>query len=47
MVRSFDMMDDGDMEVTPQFACEACGVEMYPENITRVYMDMHTASAIG
>jgi hypothetical protein len=25
------MMDDGDPEVPPQFACESCGGEMYPE----------------
>jgi hypothetical protein len=25
------MMDEGDPEVPPQFACEACGGEMYPE----------------
>lgn len=24
-------MDDGDPEVPPQFACEACDGEMYPE----------------
>ncbi|SFW51668.1 hypothetical protein SAMN02799630_03934, partial [Paenibacillus sp. UNCCL117] len=27
----FDMMDDGDPEVPPQFSCEACEGEMYPE----------------
>ncbi|NTZ16198.1 hypothetical protein EXW96_22150 [Paenibacillus sp. JMULE4] len=31
VVRDFDMMDDGDPEVPPQFACESCGGEMYPE----------------
>lgn len=31
VVRNFDMMDDGDPEVPPQFACEVCGGEMYPE----------------
>ena len=30
-MRDFDAMDDGDPEVPPQFACEACGGEMYPE----------------
>ncbi len=25
------MMDDGDPEVPPQFSCEGCGGEMYPE----------------
>ena len=30
VVRDFDMMDDGDSEVPPQFTCEACGGEMYP-----------------
>ncbi|TDF99873.1 hypothetical protein E1757_08035 [Paenibacillus piri] len=31
VVRDFDRMDDGDPEVPPQFACEACGGAMYPE----------------
>jgi hypothetical protein len=31
VVRNFDAMDDGDPEVPPQFACEECGGEMYPE----------------
>lgn len=31
IVRSFDMMDDGDPAVPPQFRCENCGGEMYPE----------------
>jgi hypothetical protein len=31
VVRDFDMMDDGDPEVPPQFSCETCGGEMYPE----------------
>jgi hypothetical protein len=31
VVRDFDMMDDGDPEVPPQFTCESCGGEMYPE----------------
>jgi hypothetical protein len=31
VVRGFDKVDDGDPEVPPQFACEACGGEMYPE----------------
>jgi hypothetical protein len=26
-----DRMDDRNPEVPPQFACEACGGEMYPE----------------
>jgi hypothetical protein len=30
-VRSFDAMDDGDLTVPPQFSCEKCGGEMYPE----------------
>ncbi|MDQ1914445.1 hypothetical protein RAC89_29130 [Paenibacillus sp. GD4] len=31
VVQNFDMMDDGDPEVPPQFRCEGCGGEMYPE----------------
>jgi hypothetical protein len=31
MIRSFDAMDDGDLTVPPQFSCEKCGGEMYPE----------------
>ena len=31
VVRSFDAMDGGDPTVPPQFACEQCGGEMYPE----------------
>ena len=31
MVREFDAMDDGDPTVPPQFNCEKCGGEMYPE----------------
>jgi len=31
VVRNFDAMDDGDPTVPPQFACEQCGGEMYPE----------------
>jgi len=31
VVQNFDMMDDGDPEVPPQFSCEACDGEMYPE----------------
>ncbi len=31
VVRNFDMMDDGDPTVPPQFGCEECGGEMYPE----------------
>ena len=31
VVRDFDMMDDGDPEVPPQFSCEACEGEMYLE----------------
>lgn len=27
VVRDFDMMDDGDPEVPPQFSCEACREE--------------------
>jgi hypothetical protein len=30
-VRSFDIMDDGDPEVPPQFSCKECGGTMYPE----------------
>jgi hypothetical protein len=29
--RKFNKMDDGDPEVLPKFACEACGGAMYPE----------------
>ena len=31
VVRDFDRMDGGDPMVPPQFACEHCGGEMYPE----------------
>ncbi|RAV18620.1 hypothetical protein DQG23_25305 [Paenibacillus contaminans] len=31
VVGDLDVMDDGDPEVPPQFACEKCGWEMYPE----------------
>lgn len=31
VVRSFDIMDDGDLTVAPQFSCEKCGGVMYPE----------------
>lgn len=31
VVRDYDLMDDGDPEVPPQFSCKACGGEMYPE----------------
>jgi len=31
VVMNFDMMDDGDPTVPPQFTCEKCGGEMYPE----------------
>ncbi|WP_211236969.1 hypothetical protein [Aneurinibacillus terranovensis] len=31
VVRSFDAMDHGDLTVPPQFSCEKCGGEMYPE----------------
>ena len=31
VVRDLDMMDGGDPEAPPQFSCEACGGEMYPE----------------
>lgn len=31
VVRQFDLMDGGDPSVPPQFACERCGGEMYPE----------------
>lgn len=31
VVRDFDRMDDGDPTIPPQFTCEACGREMYPE----------------
>jgi hypothetical protein len=31
VVEEFDRMDDGDPEVPPQFSCESCGEEMYPE----------------
>ncbi len=31
VVREFDAMDDGDPTVPPQFSCEKCGGEMYPE----------------
>lgn len=31
VVRDFDMMDDGDPTVPPQFSCEKCGGETYPE----------------
>jgi uncharacterized Zn finger protein len=31
VVRNFDVMDDGDPTVPPQFRCEECGGAMYPE----------------
>lgn len=31
VVRDFDRMDGGDPMVPPQFSCEYCGGEMYPE----------------
>lgn len=31
VVRDLDLMDDGDPICPPQFACESCGGEMYPE----------------
>ncbi len=31
VVRDFDVMDDGDPTVPPQFSCKKCGGEMYPE----------------
>ena len=31
VVRNFDAMDDGDTTVPPQFRCEECDGEMYPE----------------
>jgi hypothetical protein len=31
VVQDFDRMDDGDPTVPPQFTCEECGGEMYPE----------------
>ena len=37
VVRSFDLSDDGDPEVPPQFSCETCGGEMYPEHYNGVH----------
>jgi hypothetical protein len=34
---SFDTMDDGDPTVPPQFSCEECGGEMYPEYYKGAY----------
>lgn len=31
VVRQMDMMDDGDPTVPPQFRCEQCEGEMYPQ----------------
>jgi hypothetical protein len=31
VVKDFDVMDGGDPSVSPQFACQTCGGEMYPE----------------
>jgi hypothetical protein len=31
VVRNFDLMDDGDPTIPPQFQCEQCGSSMYPE----------------
>jgi hypothetical protein len=31
VVRDFDDMDAGDLEVPLRFVCEACGGDMYPE----------------
>jgi hypothetical protein len=39
VVRDFDAMDDGDPELPPQFACEKCGGEMYPEYYKGLYGD--------
>ena len=37
VVRSFDVMDDGDPTVPPQFSCEECGGDMY----SRYYRGAH------
>jgi hypothetical protein len=37
VVRHLDSMDDGDPKVPPQFACEACGGAMYPEQYKGVH----------
>ncbi len=31
VVRNFDAMDNGDPTVPPQFSCEDCSGQMYPE----------------
>lgn len=39
VVRNFDVMDDGDPTVPPQFSCEECGGGMYPEYYKGVHGD--------
>ncbi|MEB3102965.1 transposase [Paenibacillaceae bacterium T2] len=39
VVQNFDAMDDGDPTVPPQFSCEECGGEMYPEYYKGVHMN--------
>jgi hypothetical protein len=31
VVRDFDLMDGGNSDIPPRFACVKCGGEMYPE----------------
>lgn len=37
VVRDFDVMDDGDPEESPQFACGACGGGMYPQTYKSIH----------
>lgn len=44
IVRNFDFMDDGDQTVPPQFTCEKCGGEMYPEYYEGVHGHVYQIS---
>jgi len=37
VVQDFDRMDGGDPSVPPQFSCEKCNGEMYPEHYKGVH----------
>ena len=44
VVQSFDEMDDGDLSIPPQFSCEKCGGEMYPEYYEGVHGQIYRIS---
>ena len=46
VVRNFDAMDDGDPTVPPQFNCEKCGGDMYPEYYKGLHGYEHKISDI-